>query len=105
MAYTPTARLATGPLVSNASTQDSNNIDDGSGGSDVAGSDVAGIYRLPDRIFFSDCRYRVIETSSLVSILFREAFSHPYISFFSFTSKSFLCYINQVPALRIENRN
>ena len=100
MAYTPTARLATGPLVSNASTQDCNNIDDGSGG-----SDVAGIYRLPDRIFFSDCRYRVIETSSLVSILFREAFSHLYISFFSFTSKSFLCYINQVPALRIENRN
>ena len=32
--------------------------------------------------FISDCRYRVIESSSLVSILFREVFSHPYISFF-----------------------
>ena len=29
-----------------------------------------------------DCRYRVIESSSLVSVLFREVFSHPYISFF-----------------------
>ena len=26
--------------------------------------------------------YRVIESSSLVSVLFREVFSHPYISFF-----------------------
>ena len=30
----------------------------------------------------SDCRYRVIESSSLVPILFGEVFSHPYISFF-----------------------
>ena len=28
-----------------------------------------------------------------VSVLFREAISHPYISFFSFTSKKFFCYI------------
>ena len=30
----------------------------------------------------SDCRYRVIESSSLVPVLFREVFSHPYISLF-----------------------
>ena len=30
----------------------------------------------------SDCRYRVIESSSLVPVLFGEVFSHPYISFF-----------------------
>ena len=29
-----------------------------------------------------DCRYRVIESSSLVPVLFREVFSHPYISLF-----------------------
>ena len=34
--------------------------------------------------FISDCRYRVIESSSLVPVLFREVFSHPYISFFHF---------------------
>ena len=32
--------------------------------------------------FISDCRYRVIESSSLVPVLFREVFSHPFISFF-----------------------
>ena len=37
-------------------------------------------------IFYS----QIVERSSLVSILFREAISHPYISFFSFTSKCFL---------------
>ena len=31
----------------------------------------------------------VVESSSLVSILFREAFSHPNISLFSFTSNFF----------------
>ena len=36
---------------------------------------------------------QVVESSSLVSVLFREAFSHPYISFFSFTSKCFFCYL------------
>ena len=30
----------------------------------------------------SVCRYRVIESSSLVPVLFREVFSHPYISLF-----------------------
>ena len=37
---------------------------------------------LTEQKFISDCRYRVIESSSLVSILFREVVSHPYISFF-----------------------
>ena len=36
-------------------------------------------------IFYS----QVVESSSLDSILFREAISHPYISFFSFTGKFF----------------
>ena len=40
---------------------------------------------LTEQKFISDCRYRVIESSSLVPVLFREVFS---ISFFSFTSKS-----------------
>ena len=44
---------------------------------------ASGIDRHPDRTeFISDCRYRVIESSSLVPVVFREAFSHPYISFF-----------------------
>ena len=33
---------------------------------------------LTEQKFISDCRYRVIESSSLVSVLFREVFSHPY---------------------------
>ena len=37
---------------------------------------------LTEQKFISDCRYRVIESSSLVPVLFREVFSHPYISFF-----------------------
>ena len=37
---------------------------------------------LAEQKFISDCRYRVIESSSLVPVLFREVFSHPYISFF-----------------------
>ena len=37
---------------------------------------------LTELLFISDCRYRVIESSSPVSVLFREVFSHPYISFF-----------------------
>ena len=32
--------------------------------------------------FYLDWRYRVVESSSLVSILFRKAFSHPNLSFF-----------------------
>ena len=37
---------------------------------------------LTEKKFISDCRYRVIENSSLVPVLFRELFSHPYISLF-----------------------
>ena len=37
---------------------------------------------LTEQNFISDCRYRVIESSSLVPVLFREVFSHPYISYF-----------------------
>ena len=37
---------------------------------------------LTEQKLISDCRYRVIENSSLVPVLFREVFSHPYISFF-----------------------
>ena len=46
--------------------------------------DVAsGIDKHPDRTeIISDCRYRVIESSSLVPVIFREVFSHPYISLF-----------------------
>ena len=48
---------------------------------------------VTEQKFISDCRYRVIESSSLVSILFREVFSHPYISFFHLaTSKLLLFY-------------
>ena len=38
-------------------------------------------------------RLHLVESSSLVSVLFREAFNHPYISFFLFTSKRFFCYL------------
>ena len=53
--------------------------DDGSGGSDVA----SGIDRHPDitEIYFR-LQIQGNRSSSLVSILFREVFSHPYISFF-----------------------
>ena len=37
---------------------------------------------LTEHKLISDCRYRVIESSSLVPVLFREVFSHPYISLF-----------------------
>ena len=37
---------------------------------------------LTEQKFISDCRYRGIESSSLVPVLFREVFSHPYITFF-----------------------
>ena len=37
---------------------------------------------LTEQKFISDCRYRVIESSSLVPVLFREVFSHSYISLF-----------------------
>ena len=38
--------------------------------------------RQTEQKLISDCRYRVIESSSLVPVLFREVFSHPYISLF-----------------------
>ena len=37
---------------------------------------------LTEQKLISDYRYRVIESSSLVPVLFREVFSHPYISLF-----------------------
>ena len=37
---------------------------------------------LTEQIFISYCRYRVIESSSLISVLFKEVFSYLYISFF-----------------------
>ena len=37
---------------------------------------------LTEQKLISDCRYRVSESSSLVPVLFREVFSHPYISLF-----------------------
>ena len=37
---------------------------------------------MTEQKLISDCRYRVIESSSLVPVLFREVFSHPYISLF-----------------------
>ena len=37
---------------------------------------------LTEQKLISDCRYRVIESSSLVPVLFREVFSHPYMSLF-----------------------
>ena len=37
---------------------------------------------LTEQKLISDCKYRVNESSSLVPVLFREVFSHPYISFF-----------------------
>ena len=59
--------------------------------------DVAsGIDKHPDRteIDFRFCRYMVIESSSLVPVLFREGFSHPYISFFHLLVNGFFCYNN-----------
>ena len=37
-----------------------------------------------DRHLDISFRLQVVDSSSLVSVLFREAFSHPYISFFLF---------------------
>ena len=56
--------------------------DDGSGGSDVGMLHQALTGILTEQKLISDCRYRVIESLSLVLVLFREVFSHPYISFF-----------------------
>ena len=50
-----------------------------------------------EKKFISDCRYRVIESSSLVPVLFREVFSHPYISFFHLLVNGFsvTCIYNE----------
>ena len=37
---------------------------------------------MTEQKLIADCRYRVIESSSLIPVLFREVFSHPDISFF-----------------------
>ena len=37
---------------------------------------------------------QVVESSSLVSVLFREAFSHPYISFFHLLVNSFVVLVS-----------
>ena len=39
--------------------------------------------------YISDYRYRVIESSSLVSVLFREVFRDPYIPFFHLLVNNF----------------
>ena len=44
---------------------------------------------LTEQKLISDCRYRVIESSSLVPVLFRVVFSHPYISFFHLLANGF----------------
>ena len=57
---------------------------------------------LTEQILISDCRYRVIESSSLVPILFSELFSHPYISFFYLLVNGFsviyICLLHTSPA-------
>ena len=71
------------------------NIDDGSGGSDVGMYVALGADRHLDISLISDCRH-VVESLSLVSILFREVFTHytesleflPALGLFIFKKKS-----------------
>ena len=49
---------------------------------------ASGADRLLDINFYLDYRYRVVESSSLASVLFREAFNNP-TSPFLFTSNGF----------------
>ena len=59
---------------------------------------------LTEQKFISDCRYRVIESSSLVPVLFREVFSHPYISFFHLLVNGFsVIYIHISREISIEH--
>ena len=44
---------------------------------------------LTEQKLISDCRYSVIESSSLVPVLFREVFSHPSIFFFNLLVNGF----------------
>ena len=50
---------------------------------------------LTEQKFISDCRYRVIKSSSLVPVLFREVFSHPYIPFFHLLVNGFSVILNK----------
>ena len=53
--------------------------------------------------FISDCRYRVIESSLLVPVLFREVFSLPYISIFHLLVNGFsVMLLSFVPILLYE---
>ena len=51
---------------------------------------------LTEQKLISDCRYRVIESSSLVPVPFREVFSHPYISFFHLLVNGFSVILLQL---------
>ena len=54
----------------------------------------SGIDRHPDRTEIDfRLQIQVIERSSLVPVLFREVFSHPYISFFHLLVNVFFCYL------------
>ena len=55
---------------------------------------------LTEQKFISDCRYRVIKSSSLVPVHFREVFSHPYISLFHLLVNGF-----SVIVIKISNEN
>ena len=77
------------------STQDNTIIDDGSGGSDVGMLHQALTRILTEQKFISDCRYMVIESSSIVPVIFREVFGHPYISFFHLLVNVFSVTCNQ----------
>ena len=48
---------------------------------------------LTEQNFISECRHRVIESLFLVSVLFREVFSHLYISFFHLLVNGFCVII------------
>ena len=64
-------------------------------------------YRNEVQKFISDCRYRVIESSSLVPVLFREVLSHPYISFFHLLVNGFsvTCQVGLARAVSPTNTN
>ena len=58
---------------------------------------------LTEQNFISDCRYRVIESSFLVPVLFREVFSHPYISFFHLLVNGFSVIDNNTGDEKIDS--
>ena len=59
---------------------------------------------MTEQKFISDCRYRVIESSSLVPVLYREVFSHPYISFFHLLVNGFSVIIIIIIIIRFFRR-